>query len=457
MARNWQRREFLQVSGAAAAGGLALGGLRADARGEPPAPTRPIAANDHIQIALIGAGGQGQYDTGVALEVPGVKLVATSDCYQNRRERTQEKWGKQIFTTPDYREVLARPDIDAVIIATPDHWHKQAAIDAMNAGKDVYLEKPMIHHYADGPEIIAAAQRTGRILQVGSQRVSSMIYRKAKELLEAGAIGELNMITAWWDRNSDVGAWEYWVAPDASPATIEWTRWLGTAPRIPFNADHFFRWRCWQAYGSGVAGDLFVHLFSGVHFVTSVHGPTRAMATGGLRYWKDGRDVPDVLVGLLDYPQGFNLAIHVNFVDGGEENGGITFTGSEGTMAIGGGDSVTLTRVPRRPSVDYTIDSLTEATQKRMMANFRREHPLTHPTGDPAARVERFVAPAGYSDSYDHLANFFSAVRSRQPVVEDPVFGFRAAGAALLANVSYARGQVVHWDPERMVLEGGEA
>src|SRR5579883_2115874 len=149
MARNWQRREFLQVSGAAAAGGLALGGLRAEAHGEPPALPRPIAANDHIQIALIGAGGQGQYDTGVALQVPGVALVATSDCYQNRRERTQEKWGKQIFTTPDYREVLARPDIDAVIIATPDHWHKQAAIDAMNAGKDVYLEKPMIHHYAD--------------------------------------------------------------------------------------------------------------------------------------------------------------------------------------------------------------------------------------------------------------------------------------------------------------------
>lgn len=457
MARNWQRREFLQAGGAAAAGSLAFGGLRGEAWAAPDAPARRIAANDRIQIALIGAGGQGQSDTGIALQVPGVELVATSDCYNGRRLRTQEKWGQHIFTTLDYREVLARPDIDAVIIATPDHWHKQAAIDAMNAGKDVYLEKPMIHHYADGPEIIAAAQRTGRILQVGSQRVSSMIYRKAKELLEAGAIGKLNMITAWWDRNSDVGAWEYWVAPDASPATIDWPRWLGTAPKIPFNADHFFRWRCWKAYGSGVAGDLFVHLFSGVHFVTGAHGPTRAMATGGLRYWKDGRDVPDVLVGLLDYPEGFNMSVHVNFVDGGEENGGITFTGSEGTLAIGGGDRVTLTRVPRRPAVDYTINSLPAATQEAMMAQFRRAHPRVHPTGDPDARIETFAAPAGYSDSYDHLANFFNAVRSRQPVVEDPVFGFRAAGAALLANVSYDRGEVVHWDPERMVLEGGEA
>lgn len=452
MRRTWKRREFLKASGATAAGGLALGHFGGQALaatvGE---PARRVAANDQIQIALIGAGGQGQYDTSVAIQVPGVKLVATADCYQGRRQRTQEKWGRDIVTTADYREILARPDIDAVIIATPDHWHKQAAVDAMNAGKDVYLEKPMIHQYSDGPEIIAAAQRTGRMLQVGSQRVSSMIYRKAKELLEAGSIGELNMITAWWNRNSDVGAWEYWIAPDASPATIDWSRWLGTAPQIPFNPAHFFRWRCWQAYGSGVAGDLFVHLFSGVHFVTGAHGPTRAMATGGLRFWKDGRDVPDVLMGLLDYPQKFNLMVQVNFVDGGAESEGITFTGSEGTMAIGG-NGVTLTRVPRYPDVDYTINSFTAAAQKELMAKFHAEHPTAHPTGDPDPGEEQFLAPEGYSDSYDHLQNFFNAVRTRQPVVEDPVFGFRAAGAALLCNLSYDRGQVVHWDPEAMKL-----
>ena len=174
----------------------------------------------------------------------------------------------------------------------------------MKAGKDVYCEKPMIHLYADGPEMIETARSTERILQIGSQRVSSIIYAKAKEMLASGAIGQLNMVTAHWDRNSAIGAWDYTVPPDASPETCDWPRFLGTAPKIPFNAEHFFQWRKWKAYGSGVAGDLFVHLFSGTHFITGSKGPTRGMATGGLRFWKDGRDVLDVMLGLFDYPRG---------------------------------------------------------------------------------------------------------------------------------------------------------
>ena len=245
-------------------------------------PAAPVSANDHIQIALIGAGGQGKGDTRAAVQVPGVKLVAVADCYDGRLEHSKELWGNDVFTTRDYNEILARKDIDAVIIGTPDHWHKQVSVDAMKAGKDVYCEKPMIHVYADGPEMIEAASANQRILQVGSQRVSSIIYAKAKELLAAGAIGQLNMVTAHWDRNSSMGAWNYTVPLDASPETCDWPRFLGTAPKIPFNAEHFFQWRKWKAYGTGVAGDLFVHLFSGTHFITGSNGPTRAMATGGL-------------------------------------------------------------------------------------------------------------------------------------------------------------------------------
>src|SRR5579872_5636586 len=193
-------------------------------------PVMPVAPNDHIQLALIGAGIQGQGDTRFAVQVPGVKLVAVADCYDGRLQHSKELWGNDIFTTRDYREILSRKDIDAVIVATPDHWHKQAAVDAMKAGKDVYCEKPMIHIYADGPEIIEAARANNRILQVGSQRVSSMIYLKAKELLASGAIGQLNMVTARWDRNSSMGAWNYTVPPDASPETCDWPRFLGTAP-----------------------------------------------------------------------------------------------------------------------------------------------------------------------------------------------------------------------------------
>src|SRR5271170_5886045 len=159
-------------------------------------PSAPVAANDNIQIALIGAGGQGMYDTRTALEVPGVKLLAVADCYDGRLAHSKELWGADVFTTRDYSEILARKDIDAVIIGTPDHWHKQSSVDAMKAGKDVYCEKPMIHLYSDGPEMIATSRETKRILQVGSQRVSSIVYAKTKELLASGAIGQLNMVTA---------------------------------------------------------------------------------------------------------------------------------------------------------------------------------------------------------------------------------------------------------------------
>ena len=444
------RRTFLRTAGTASAATLIAPRVHALATWHEDYAA-PISANDHIQIALIGAGGQGMGDTKHAVEVPGVKLVAVADCYDGRLARSKELWGNDIFTTRDYNEILARKDIDAVIIGTPDHWHKQASVDAMKAGKDVYCEKPMIHIYADGPEMIETARSTNRILQIGSQRVSSIIYAKAKELLASGAIGQLNMVTAHWDRNSTMGAWSYTVPPDASAETCDWPRFLGTAPKIPFNAEHFFQWRKWKAYGTGVAGDLFVHLFSGTPFITGSHGPTRGMATGGLRFWKDGRDALDVMLGLFDYPQGFNLSLRVNFVDGGEESEGLVFTGSEGTMEIGGG-GVSVNRTPRERDPGLTIDTFPEATQRRIEAEYDKKYPREHPEGAPSAGYEKFVAPPGYSDSYDHFKNFFASVRSRQPVVEDAVFGYRAAGAALLSNLSVEKGAIAHWDPEAMKL-----
>ncbi len=413
----------------------------------------PRSANDNIQIALIGAGSQGQGDTRVALEVPGVKLVAVADCYDGRLTHAKELWGSDVFTTRDYREILGRKDVDAVILATPDHWHKQAAVDALRAGKDVYLEKPMIHLFSDGPEIIEATRSTNRILQVGSQRVSSILYAKAKELLAAGAIGKLNMVTAHWDRNSSTGAWNYTIPLDASAETCDWPRFLGSAPKRSFSAERFFQWRKWKDYGSGVAGDLFVHLFSGTHFITGAEGPTRAMATGGLRFWKDGRDVDDVLLALFDYPEGFNLSLHVNFVDGGEESEGFLFTGSEGLMEINGSKgTVTVTRTPLASEPGYTVSTFAEAMQKQTTEQYRKKYPVQHPGGSPPRETETFAAPKGYSDSYDHFHNFFAAVRDRHPVVEDATFGFRAAGAALLSNLSVERGSVVRWDPETMKL-----
>ncbi len=446
------RRNFLKTGSVATVGTYFAGSVKTHLMAAPEAePGKPIAASDNIQIALIGAGGQGQSDTKIAASIPGVKVVAVADCYNGCLDHAKELWGNDILATRDYNEILARKDIDAVIIGTPDHWHMQAAVDSLNAGKDVYCEKPMIHLYSDGPKIIDTWRKTNRIMQIGSQRVSSIVYLKAKELLAAGAIGKLNMVTVWYDRNSAQGAWEYTVPYDANTTTCDWPRWLGTAPKIPFNGEHFFQWRKWKAYGSGVAGDLFVHLFSGVHLITNSTGPTRAQSTGGLRFWKDGRDVPDVMMSLYDYAPGFNLSVRTNFVDGGSESEGFVFTGSEGSMTIAG-DTVSVARVPREKEPGVRVELYSLPIQKRMLEIYHEKYPITYPTGPIMLGDERYVAPQGYSDHYHHIKNWIDSIRSREAVVEDPVFGFRAAGAALLSNVSYDSGKPAHWDAEGMRL-----
>jgi len=441
------RRHFLgSVAGASLAGELLA---------EAP---QTVSPNDRIRVALIGNGIQGSGDARTSLATGGVELVAVSDVYQGRLIRAKEVWGDHLFTSRDYREVLARPDVDAVIIATPDHWHRKISVDAMNAGKDVYCEKPMVQLIDDGQEVIEAQKRTGRIMQVGSQRVSSIVYQKAKELLEQGAIGEVNLVEAWVDRNSAIGAWQYSIPPDASPTTIDWDRFLGRAPKVPFEPVRLFRWRNYRDYGTGVGGDLFVHLFSGIHFVLGAIGPTRVFTTGGLRFWKDGRDVPDVMLGLYDYPArgkfpAFNLSLRVDFVDGATETQGFRFVGSEGILTIGNG--VTVSKQPREAEPGYTIDTFPKALQEQYLREYREKYPLRKASADSMRPQgdERFLAPPGYSDWLDHHRNFVNAVRSRKPVIEDAVFGFRAAGPALLSNISYFERRVCEWDPETMTMK----
>jgi predicted dehydrogenase len=438
------RRHFLGTTSAA---GLVLSNAAAQ--------ETKVSANDKIQIALIGCGGMGQGDAQSSTGVPGVKLIAAADIYDGRLQHMRELYGKDIFTTRDYREVLARKDVDAVIVGTPDHWHSRISIDALNAGKDVYCEKPMVQMLQDGPAVIEAQQRTGRILQVGSQRVSSIVYKKAQDLFRSGAIGELNMVEAWWDRDSALGAWQYTVPLDASPETIDWDRFLGRAPKRPFDPIRLFRWRNYRDYGTGVGGDLFVHLFSGTHFVLGSHGPNRVFATGGLRYWKDGRDVPDVLLGFYDYPKTeshpeFTLALRVNFKCGTGESSGFRFIGSEGILTIGGG--VTITRTPNEREPGYNIGTFAKAMQDEYLKKYRQDFPVQLPTLESMqdTREERYHAPEGYSDHYHHHQNFIAAVRQRKPVVENPTFGYRAAAPALASNLSYFERRVVKWDPEAM-------
>jgi predicted dehydrogenase len=439
------RRKFLTTATAAGLGAPLLAGQTSYAR----------SANDKIQIALIGCGGMGQGDAYTSTLTGLTKLVAASDCYDGRMEHMREAYGKDIFTARDYREILDRKDVDAVIIGTPDHWHRRISIDAMNAKKDVYCEKPMVQHVDDGLPVIEAYQQSGRIMQVGSQRVSSVVYKKAQDVFRSGALGKLNMVEAWWDRDSATGAWQYAIPPDAGTDTCDWNQFQGRAPKTEWDAKRFFRWRCYRDYGTGVAGDLFVHLFSGLHFITGALGPTRVFATGGLHYWKDGRDVPDLFYGLYDYPQtashpAFNLVLRVNFESGAKESQGFRFIGSDAIMTVD--PNVTVTRAPKETQPGYTINTFDTAEQAKFLKLYHTKYPEVKPS--PASmrnsQVETYDPPRGYSDHHDHHVNFAIAVRSRKPVVEDPTFGFRAAGPAVLSNISYFENRIVEWDPIAM-------
>ena len=414
-----------------------------------------FSPNDTIQIALIGAGGMGQGDAQLATSLPGVKLIAASDCYDGRLQHMKEVYGKDTFTTRDYKDIVGRKDIDAVIIATPDHWHSRISVDCLNAGKHVYCEKPMVHAIEEGKSVIDAQQQAGKVFQVGSQYRSSLMYQKAHELYKDGAIGKLNMVEAWLDRNTAIGAWQYTIPPDAGTRTCDWTTFQGNAPKHPWDPKRFFRWRNYRDYGTGVAGDLFVHLLTGLHTVTESIGPNRVYATGGLRYWKDGRDVPDVMLATMDYPEtpqhpAFNLILRVNFKAGVDESFGVKFIGSDGSMTVSFTD-LDLQKVPRPDEFDYTIGSFANSMQDRLKKAWYDKHPGTTFATVPHDAVEKFSS--GTSNAHlEHHKNFYLSIREGAPLIEDATFGLRAAGPALLTNESYFSGKIVGWNPQDMAV-----
>ena len=405
------------------------------------------SANDTIQVALIGAGGMGTGDAQTAKTVPGVKIVAASDLFDPRLEEAKKNFGADIFTTRDYKEILARKDIDAVIIGTPDHWHKEIAVDALNSGKHVYCEKPMVQQVSEGQAVVDAQKKSGKVLQVGSQGLSSVGNEKAKELFEAGAIGQLNYVEGFWARNTPGGAWQYNLPEGASEKNVDWKRFLKDKPQVPYDPKRFFRWRCFKDYGTGVYGDLFVHLISSLHYIISSMGPTRIMSTGGLRYWKDGRDVPDIMLGMFDYPQtekhpAFNLSLRVNFVDSNPGGGSyFRMVGNEGTMTIEW-DYVTLTK-----NFSYPPDNYAQVLKAKQYAPDYDRKRIKEP------ETTTFKVQEGYKGAhYDHHYNWVRAMRGGKPSIEDALFGYRAAAPALLCNDSYFQGKAIKWDPVNLKL-----
>jgi predicted dehydrogenase len=456
------RRDFFKsLAAVSAAAGIAPSTFGAGTGSLPAAEPASVPPNDRIQFATIGTGIIGFVNTDTANSLPGAELVAAADCYDSRLTHVNEVYGDDVFTTQDYREVLTRSDVDAVLICTPDHWHAPIARDAMEAGKDVYCEKPMAHSLEEGASMVEAQEETGRVVQVGSQYASSIVVDKVRQLFEEGAIGALNMIEARYNRNSSLGAWQYSIPPNVSPDEVAWDRFLGDAPDRDFDPTRFFRWRNYWDYGTGLAGDLFVHLLTMAHHVTSSAGPTQISSTGGLRFWEDGREVPDVQTALFEYPDtdahpSFTLSLQSNLADGSGGGQFLRFVGSDGAIRLEG-NTVRLTQFRRSsPSVDQLVNgynsvrTFSEAVQEAFRESYSTEPPAA--SVEDMSTQSEFEAPDGYDMRRDHFMNFFAAMRGEEEAVEDAAFGHRAAAPALLCNRSYRNGQRHQWDPQAMEL-----
>jgi predicted dehydrogenase len=420
---------------------------------------KTIGPNDKVKIGLIGCGIIGRIDTITALLVPGVELGAVCDLYSGRLEYAKEFWGKHIFTTKDYKEILVRKDIDAVLICVPDFWHDRISIDAMNAGKHVYCEKPMVHKISEGKAVIEAHKKSGKVFQVGSQRASASTVLKAKEIYKQGIIGNINFVETYVDRMDSKGAWNYVMPTDGSAETIDWDRFISKAPKIPFNAQHFFRWRNFNQYGTGVSGDLFVHLLTAIHTVIDSLGPTSIYALGDISYWKDGRNASDIVNAIMRYPEDtnhskFQLVTRVNLAAGSGDNLNFRIVGTDGMIEMGW-SNLKVTHFKRPKSMGYTGYNAYESFSSKQKEDFKKWYDSQYTKEDEKwTNYEpiTYQAPKEYDDRLDHMQVFFNAIRTGSAIIEDAEFGLRAAAPTLAANISAATGEVIKWDPISMEI-----
>ena len=390
-----------------------------------------------VRIALIGKGSQGTSDTRTALQVPGVKLVAVCDLYDARLQNAKKEWGDDISVTREYKEILSRNDVDAVFVGTSDHWHQEISIDAMKAGKHVYCEKPVIHKISEIENLIKTQKDSGCVFQSGSQGMSSLGNRKAKQLVQSGAIGRVNYVEAAFTSAPRRAC----RTPEGfSPTELWWDRYIMNAPKVPFEPSRFFCWRQWKDYGTGIAGDLFVHVLSSLQYITGNSGPEKVYTTGDV----DGiGDTPYIMLGYFDYPDrngagAFKLALTANYADSVSGKWGsldFNIIGNDGTLRVQW-DKVTLKK-----------------SAKISAADFSRLTPIGNLIDRPEqiSDNELVFAEKGYNGCHlDHISHFFDAIRNKTQVEADVLFAVQTAVPAVLCYESYLSGKPVYWDAEKL-------
>lgn len=439
------RRDFLKHTAITSAA-AALAGSRGAAAQPPP--------SDRITLGLIGTGARVQQLIGAAQQIPGVEIVALCDAYTGRAERARQRTGGRAAIAGSHRDVIGRADVDAVIIGTPDHLHTPIALEALAAGKDCYIEKPMTYTVDEGLQIIEAANRAKRIVQVGSQGMSSSLNARAREIVRSGRLGRVTMIRASYNRNTAGGAWIYPIPPDASPATVSWDQFLGPAPKRPFDLERFFRWRCYWDYSGGISGDLFVHLLTTIHYVMGAKVPGTVLASGELYRWTESREVPDTVNAVLIYPEGFTVNLSSTFNNQSASESGFEILGTEGSLAFRGG-RLSFTAENVRDDNRWITDSWPEALQQAYHADpavQARESPGTWPQ-QMRPESERWEE-IGRNTDVVHLENFVQAVRTRQEPEQNARIGHYAASGAHMVNMALRNEARVRWDFSRDRVKG---
>jgi predicted dehydrogenase len=376
--------------------------------------SRVLGANDRINVGIIGVGGMGFGHVKMLKPRTDIRITAISDVYTKRKQRAREFLGladKDVHH--EYKDLLARSDVDAVFVVTPDHWHYRMAMDALDAGKDVYVQKPMAYRIEEAKSMAERVKKTGRVLQVGSQYASEPQYHRARELVAQGAIGKPLWAQGTYCRNTFHGEWNYQIDAEGTEDNIDWKRFLGSAPKRPFSQDRYFRWRKYWDYSGGIATDLLYHRLVPFLVTLGPQFPVRVSANGGIYVHKD-REVPDTVSTTIEYPD-FQVVMSSSMAADlpGEHLAPIIY-GHEGTIEFRGKELVIT------PEPIYT-----KAARKQ-------------PRSIPTETRDLHIA---------HMENFFDCMRSRKPPNLDADFGYRAMVAIGLGVEAYRESRQFAFDP----------
>ena len=435
------RREFLQKSTMIAAAAGAVG--TATNAGAQVNSSAGLAIKP-VRLGFLGVGIRGTLLMEAASGIAGAQIVAAADCYKGHLDRAQELISPAPAVTGDYTEIIARADIDAIVVATPDHWHLKMTQDALAAGKHVYIEKPMTHSWEEGEAFIAAAEKSGKVVQAGSQYMSMGCAKKAAEFIRSGRLGKVTLVEGKIHRNSPTGAWYYPIPPDASPATVDFTRFLGSATPRDFDLRRFFQWRLYWDYSGGLPTDLFTHLITATHQLMGVQEPESVFTFADIYHWKNYREVPDQMTSMVRYPDGFVLRL-TSMSNNGHPGPLLTFYGSEGTLEYNGG-SFTFFHEPPSDSFGYSTHSWPKATTARFRELMNLNDKLAPLDGPESAGPVEYRSPNDEDSTRAHMRDWIEAIRTGRKPIEDVRFGHHAALVGHMCNLSYKSGKPVRWN-----------